>query len=314
MGLWKKLFGKSEPPILPTQQTAPPSAKPVVLASPSTGSTRPTPTKPKPAQTSVDEARALVTTIGDPAQSDFERNNEAAQKLKSAMTDEALASLIELLKSESCQVRSHAAEALGIIGDNRAVDPLIEFLRKPYKDESISYYFFPGGGRGSAITALQKLRDRRTLPALIEALDDLSRDLRRYAAQAIYEIGDEFATEALAKLVILPVPNEAKGTATDKMWALKAIEKFGDERAVRALLQAVKSPSAEICDQAIATLKKFPDVTFDRPNTNCSQDLHWFEHGKCSVCGAIRLHYCGFTDLHWAINGNADLDEILACT
>lgn len=282
MSFWSRPFGGG-----PKRSKIPPPAPPA--APQSAVLPPPLQSASQPKSSPVDEARALVAIIGSLAQSDFNKNNDTAQKLKGVITDEVLASLMELLKSESCRVRSHAAQALGIIGDNRAIEPLIEFLRKPYKDESISYYSFPAGGRGSAITALQKLGDKRTLPALIEALDDPSWGLRGDATMALCEIGNESATEALAKLVTSPVQNEAKDDVKGswpraKIWALNGIEKFGDERAVPALLQAVKSPSAKIRDRAMKALKKFPNVTFDRPDTNCSRNLHWFEHGKCVSC------------------------------
>jgi hypothetical protein len=154
----------------------------------------------------------------------------------------------------------------------------------------------------SAAAALSALGDKSAAPALIKALKDPSWVRRAQAAKALWFLGDQSATEALAELVMLPVSAEAEMDHIEgraKVAALRAIRSKGDRRAVPALLKAVSSPCAKIRDEAIQTLKYFPDVVFERPN--CAKG-HWFEHGKCGVCGLIRRHHSGFTDLHLAIH------------
>ncbi|HDZ76666.1 MAG TPA: HEAT repeat domain-containing protein, partial [Candidatus Omnitrophica bacterium] len=77
--------------------------------------------------------------------------------------------------------RNSAIQALGKIGDSRAVEPLIEAL----KDE---YRFV----RDSAIQALGKIGDSRAVEPLIEALEDEDVDgyVHYFVTQALGEIGD----------------------------------------------------------------------------------------------------------------------------
>ena len=81
-------------------------------------------------------------------------------------------------------VRLHAAEALGKIGDERAVEPLIEALN----DEDASVR------RGAAV-ALGRLGAERAVEPLIEALNDEEGHVRRGAAVALGRLGYERAVE-----------------------------------------------------------------------------------------------------------------------
>ena len=70
-------------------------------------------------------------------------------------------SCIKALKDDDKRMRSYAAESLGILGDERAVEPLIESLKD--KDSWV---------RSCAARSLVKLGERRAVEALIEALKD----------------------------------------------------------------------------------------------------------------------------------------------
>lgn len=83
-------------------------------------------------------------------------------------------------------VRKNAAQALGRIGDPRAVEALEEAL----KDED-------GDIRGHATSALGSIGDPRAVEALKEALKDEDEYVRRGAAWALGNIGGTRAIEAL---------------------------------------------------------------------------------------------------------------------
>jgi HEAT repeat protein len=173
---------------------------------------------------------------------------------------------------------------------------LIEFLRRPYEDDSVSYYFFPGGGRVAAIGALMRLADKdAVVPALIEALEDPSWGMREYAAKELCDLGDERAAKALEKLLALPVIKATgeSGEPRARMWALRALQKIvGDE-------------VLEWC----GTRDQVHSWVSCRCS-KCGKILHKWTHGKCSSCGIIRRYACEFTDLHYAIRHDADLEEI----
>ncbi|MBA7684037.1 hypothetical protein ES703_92426 [subsurface metagenome] len=86
--------------------------------------------------------------------------------------------------------KEDAAIALGIIGDSRAVEPLIEYLEHSEDDHL----------RCDIVTALGRIGDKKATPALIEALlNDSYRHTRCEAARALGEIGDKRAIPALEK-------------------------------------------------------------------------------------------------------------------
>ncbi len=239
--------------------------------------------------------RLLVDLIGNPNQDDWGKNENTAKQLKPLLSGDILAAVIELLASDSCRVRSHAAHALGVLGDKRAVIPLTDFIRKPYEDESISYYSFPGGGRSTAIGALKTLAGIEAVPALIAALEDKSWSVREEAAHALCELGDARAAEALER-IYLPVRHLEGGSGEPRarMWAKRALQKMiGDE----VLLWCKSRNETHVSDSSCKC-------------SACGTTSHSWKHGKCSHCGLVRRHYCNSTDLHLAICSNADLNEI----
>jgi len=112
----------------------------------------------------------------------FEPNVKMLQKMKNVK------GLIKALRHEYEFVRWKAAEALGRIGDKRAVEPLIHAL----KDED--WYV-----RWKAAEALGRIGDKRAVEPLIQALKDEDSDVRREAAEALGKIGDKRAVEAVIK-------------------------------------------------------------------------------------------------------------------
>lgn len=97
---------------------------------------------------------------------------------------EAVEQLIEALSHNDWEIRDFAAEALGKIGDTRAVDPLITITR--------SYASFK---------ALGLIGDLRAVDPLIEILNARETDVRRDAAKALGELGDKRALAQLKSLL-----------------------------------------------------------------------------------------------------------------
>jgi len=83
-------------------------------------------------------------------------------------------------------IRQAAAEALGKLGDTRAVGSLIAALQ----DEDIEVHH-------AAAWALGEIRDARAVDPLIAALQDEDVEVRRAAAWALGEIRDARAAEPL---------------------------------------------------------------------------------------------------------------------
>ena len=102
-----------------------------------------------------------------------------------AIGKSAVEPLIKALEDED--VRYYAADALGKIGDKRAIEPLIKLLR-------IEKWEFNDPSRFHCVDHLVAIGKSAVEP-LIKALED--EDVRYYAADALGKIGDKRAVEPL---------------------------------------------------------------------------------------------------------------------
>lgn len=138
----------------------------------------------------------------------------------------------------------HAAEALGEIGDPRAVEPLIAALQED------------GDHRAAVVTALGKLGDPRAVEALISQLWTDSAEQRRAAATALLTIGPpaveplvtalrghRTAADALGLRGVGPAVRET-GVRTDTLSFVLAELKSASE------LYTVPEDSRELCADA----------------------------------------------------------------
>ena len=134
--------------------------------------------------------------------------------------------LLNVLENDSKdgQIKMEAIARLGIIGDKRAVEPLIELLRKDMKKRT--------GLWANAIGALGELGDSRATPVLTEALNKREDDWlgREMAARALGSIGDADAVESLLSASYFV---ETRDSA---IWALAEI---ADARAIEILISAL---------------------------------------------------------------------------
>ena len=114
------------------------------------------------------------------------------------------------IRSRFTEMVCATAEALGNIGDERAVEPLIKALG----DED-SYT------RQLTAMALGKIGDARAVEPLIKALKDEDSDVREYAAWALGEIGNKRAINPLINALVL-----AKSRKGVRLEAARAIGKI----------------------------------------------------------------------------------------
>ncbi len=167
----------------------------------------------------------------------------AAQALGNIGDEHALQGLITILKlgTNDTAVDRWIGDALCQIGEP-AVLPLIDSLKSPS-----AFY--------TAIQSLGRIGDRRAVEPLIDALQDKTRpDFRSTAAEALGAIGDPRAVDPLIEILrrqdydfVMPA-SQADGTITDPralehcaeyglaIAAAKALGRIGDARAVEALL------------------------------------------------------------------------------
>ncbi len=175
---------------------------------------------------------------------DYLVRKDAAIALKRIGDERAVEALIEALKYESWEddytvliaVREHAAEALGTIGDKKAVKPLIRALKD--SDEDV---------RWKAANALGNIGDPAAVEPMIDSLNDESWNVRKNVAIALGKIGDEKAFNALLK------------TMDDKDWHVRkyaavAIGKIGNEMAIDPLVKALNDEDKDVRWKSIIAL------------------------------------------------------------
>lgn len=104
-----------------------------------------------------------------------ETRRSAVMKLGMQGGDQAVRALIDVVQNpyEDLIVRGRAAQMLGVIGDIRAVDPLIRALNTPGHMAQLA-----------AAEALGKLGSARAIAPLLEVANDPARDKVRQAAYA----------------------------------------------------------------------------------------------------------------------------------
>lgn len=132
--------------------------------------------------------------------------------------DVSVGPLLRVLSNTQGWVCYAAAEALGQLGDVRAVDPLIKILGE----------YRQGQEGHAAVKALGKLGDLRALEPLIKALGNNA--LAADAAEALGQLGDKRALEPLLAALQSTAYNVPEA-------ALGALGQLGDARAVEPLIK-----------------------------------------------------------------------------
>jgi len=104
-------------------------------------------------------------------------------------------SLVKVLqKNKENKFRIKAVEALGKLGDSRAVDALILTLKDSDRDV-----------RRAAFVALRNLGDLRAMDPLIQALKDSDDYVRFAATHALGNLGDPKAVDPLTAVNVLVI-------------------------------------------------------------------------------------------------------------
>ena len=148
---------------------------------------------------------ALIAELASPAQDPpIVVRGAAARALGHLGDTRATRPLLKLLDDDNEGVRATAAQALGELGDNAAASVL---RRSASEDPSPVV-------RSWAAHALGSMRDRQAVPVLIVSLRDDDFRVRRAAAVALANIGDERA-----------IPPLERARAAEPWWRRRALTK-----------------------------------------------------------------------------------------
>jgi HEAT repeat protein len=150
--------------------------------------------------------------------------------------------LLDAMQDPSPTVRCGVAEALGLIGDERAVPALIEALAKDQHP----------GVRSSAGIALGEIGGPATAAPLVAALKDSEPSVRSVAAASLGEINETPAVPLLVELL-----NDSSDIVRSQ--AVQALGNLGDRRAVPALLAAAEDRNQEVRRWAVWELGRIGD-------------------------------------------------------
>jgi HEAT repeat protein len=196
---------------------------------------------------------------------------EAVVALKKIVDNRSLFPLIDALKYEEWHdkyavmgsVRENAAEALGILRDRRAVDPLINALND--NDEDV---------RWKSAWALGNIGDKRAIEPLIDALQDKRWPVRRFAVSALGKIGDKTSVGSLINAL-----NDSDWHV--RKYAADALGKIGDEKAIKPLVSALSDSDGDVRWKAIIALGKMKNVAVE-PLINAFKSDDWRIRGRAA--------------------------------
>ena len=172
----------------------------------------------------------------------YGKRSAAAAALGSLGDEQAIGPLIQALDDKDKDVRKAAVEALAVIGAV-SVAPLVEVLDR--KESSVS-------ARTAAVEALRKIDDARCAEYIIRALEDDQAQVRWHAAFALGEMECQEAVDPLIRAL-----------ADEHHWVrfnvVFALQRVGDPKAVDALVQILSDESSDVrgaAERALAELKK----------------------------------------------------------
>ncbi|MBP2047009.1 HEAT repeat domain-containing protein [Methanobacterium aggregans] len=224
---------------------------------------------------------------------------EASIALKRVGDEGAVEGLIEALKYESWQddypvltaVRENSAEALGNIGDVRAVQPLIHSLIMD-EDEDV---------RWKSARALGKIGDVSAVNALTEALKDDKWTVRGHAAHALGNMSDETAFEALVEVLY------------DDDWHVRkyaaiALGNIGEERAIPHLLKVLNDNDADVSWKAIVALVNIGEASVE-PLIKVFKNGEWHIRGRAAEALGNLGDERAVMPLVYALNGSRKKDR-----
>jgi len=153
------------------------------------------------------------------------------EKVNKLETKGKVGKLIKILEKEEIlsDIRRHVSKALGRIGDERAVSPLIETLGDPDIGPN-------------AKKALIKIGMSALIP-LIDALGHQQTDIRKKSVEILGSIGDDQAVEPLIKLLV-------DNDASIREEVIVSLGKIGGSRAIEMVTQSLGDKNPDVRKKA----------------------------------------------------------------
>ena len=173
---------------------------------------------------------------------------EALYALGELGDERAVEPLIDMLEDPSFRVRKGAAVALGWLKDTRAVEPLLKYLKQAKASEfsSITY-------------ALGELNDKKAVEPLIQmALEAKSQQIRKPSIRALGKMNDKRAI--IPFIEILTNEREARDFHT---FTSEILDRMLDDEGIKTLIQAFDYPYEAVKWFASRKLRGLSDKSFE---------------------------------------------------
>jgi HEAT repeat protein len=186
------------------------------------------------------EVRAVLPLLQTLHDAEVGVRQSAAKALGLLGDRQAVAPLLQRLHDPEPEVREAAIRALGELEDRRAVPALMALL--PTADVPLTLGW-----------ALGELRATEAVPALLQALQSPDPAWRGVALTALEKIGDRRAVAGLLTALHDPV-------RAHRLYAVGALQTLGDEQAVPGLLGVLQDSELQVRLQAIEALGVLGDA------------------------------------------------------
>ncbi|MBE2272322.1 MAG: HEAT repeat domain-containing protein [Anaerolinea sp.] len=128
--------------------------------------------------------------LNDLRGNDEDKQRQAIYRLLELSDPSTIPALLEALRDKNVEIRSVAAEALGTIGDEAALDGLEDVLRSD-DDDSV---------RAAAAKALGTIGDPTSIPVLLQTLKTENSELWHSAAEALWLMNEDVMPHVITAL------------------------------------------------------------------------------------------------------------------
>ena len=162
--------------------------------------------------------------------------------------------LLSAVRDEDPRTAASAATVLGLRGDVRALDALIELL-----------HHSEAQARSAAATALGLIGLESSIPELREATCDCDSGVAAAASLALQRLGDEGSAEAACEYLVTELQAE---DPERRALAARALGGLAHPSAVEPLLEALADSSAQVRADAAGSLGWLSDQRATTPLTS----------------------------------------------
>ncbi|MDO8915264.1 MAG: HEAT repeat domain-containing protein [Coriobacteriia bacterium] len=187
----------------------------------------------------------LRSLVAEFESNDLEARSRAAVELGDVRARFGIHVLLSALFDEDPRLSRWVATTLGLRGDPRALQPLMDHLRSD--DATL---------REAAAGALGLLGHADAIEALADALDDPEARVVRAAAFSLRRLGDDRGAAAVHVGLVEQLHD---GDEDQRGFAARTLGALGDVRASSPLVEALADPSDDVRADAAEALGKIAD-------------------------------------------------------